>query len=122
MLVVLCLDQMGQLMQSGDLSQQVIQVLWERFTLKIPDTTPQESRAALLLISMVAGSVVDTSPVTVEIVKRKKNDISRDRHLTGQLSVDFITGSEFLSFLLSTYMYEQMRDRLATSCWIRNVC
>ena len=55
---VLCVDQMGQLMQSGDLSQQVIQVLWERFTLKIPDTTLQESRAALILISMVAGSVM----------------------------------------------------------------
>ncbi|XP_076451927.1 condensin complex subunit 1-like isoform X3 [Babylonia areolata] len=47
---------MGQLMQSGELSSQVIQVLWERFTLKIPDTCLQDSRAALLLISMVAGA------------------------------------------------------------------
>ncbi|GAB1602175.1 hypothetical protein Ahia01_000496400 [Argonauta hians] len=41
--------------KSGDLDNSLIQVMWERFTMKIPNTTPQESRAALNLIMMAAG-------------------------------------------------------------------
>ncbi|XP_029651590.1 condensin complex subunit 1-like [Octopus sinensis] len=42
-------------MKSGDLHISVIQVLWERFALKIPRTTPDESRTALNLLMMAAG-------------------------------------------------------------------
>jgi len=42
-------------MKSGELGQSVIQMLWERFTMKIPGTTADESRAAVQLISMAAG-------------------------------------------------------------------
>ncbi|KAL8621609.1 hypothetical protein ACOMHN_036842 [Nucella lapillus] len=59
---------MAQLMRSGELSSQVIQVLWEKFTLKIPNTTPQESRAALLLISMVAGAETDIVQSNLEVL------------------------------------------------------
>lgn len=42
-------------MKAGDLGQSVIQMLWERFTMKIPGTTVEESRAAVQLIAMAAG-------------------------------------------------------------------
>nr|KAG5706434.1 hypothetical protein BaRGS_032827 [Batillaria attramentaria] len=59
---------MAQLMQAGEISPQVIQVLWERFTMKIPDTAPNESRAALLLISMVAGAETDIVRSNLEVL------------------------------------------------------
>lgn len=49
--------QVMELVKSGDIGQTVIQMLWERFTMKIPNTSPDESRAAVQLISMVAGYV-----------------------------------------------------------------
>ena len=54
-LVISCHLQVIELMKSGELGQSVIQMLWERFTMKIPGTTADESRAAVQLISMAAG-------------------------------------------------------------------
>ena len=42
-------------MKSGELGQNIIQMLWEKFTMKIAGTTPDESRAAVQLIAMAAG-------------------------------------------------------------------
>ncbi|XP_015587406.1 condensin complex subunit 1 [Cephus cinctus] len=39
---------------SKDLDADALQVMWEKFSMKLPDTTPEESRAALVLITMAA--------------------------------------------------------------------
>ncbi|XP_065053020.1 condensin complex subunit 1-like isoform X1 [Rhopilema esculentum] len=36
--------------------QSVLQLLWQRFSLKIPQTTPMESRSSVLLLGMFAGA------------------------------------------------------------------
>ena len=41
--------------KSGELDNDVIQILWERFAMKIPNTTTSESRGAVILLSMAAG-------------------------------------------------------------------
>ncbi|RWS10767.1 condensin complex subunit 1-like isoform X3 [Dinothrombium tinctorium] len=45
-----------QFMASGDLDNNCIQVMWERFAMKIPNTTLEESRIAVLLIAMISNS------------------------------------------------------------------
>ncbi|XP_033731463.1 condensin complex subunit 1-like, partial [Pecten maximus] len=47
---------MMELMKTGDLNSTVMKILWERFTLKIPDTSAEDSRSAILLLSMAAGA------------------------------------------------------------------
>ncbi|PVD36929.1 hypothetical protein C0Q70_03922 [Pomacea canaliculata] len=59
---------MTELMHRGEITPHVIQVLWERFTLKISDTSLQESRAALLLISMVAEAERDIVRSNLEVL------------------------------------------------------
>ena len=44
----------SQFVKSGDLTLGVIQILWERFALKIPETTTPESHGALTLLGMAA--------------------------------------------------------------------
>ena len=46
---------MCQLMSSGEVHSSVIQMLWERFTMKVANTTSEESRCALILLTMAAG-------------------------------------------------------------------
>lgn len=46
---------MCEFVKTKDLSQGVITVLWERFALKIANTTAAESRGALVLLGMAAG-------------------------------------------------------------------
>ena len=41
--------------KSGELDNNVIQILWERFAMKIPNTNTSESRGAVILLSMAAG-------------------------------------------------------------------
>ena len=47
--------QIVELVKSEDIGPSVKQMLWEMFTMKIPNTSPEESRGALSLIAMVAG-------------------------------------------------------------------
>lgn len=42
-------------MKSGEIEQSVIQMLWERFAMKVPNTTVEDSRAAVTLLYMIAG-------------------------------------------------------------------
>ena len=42
---------------TGDLSKGCITLLWERFTLALPDTTEAEAKAALTLLVMAAKLV-----------------------------------------------------------------
>lgn len=48
-----------------------IQIMWERFSLKLPDTSEEDSRSALILLSMVGGaspSILKTNiPVLVSV-------------------------------------------------------
>ncbi|XP_018015695.1 condensin complex subunit 1 isoform X2 [Hyalella azteca] len=46
----------AQFMANGDLNKACITLLWERFTLALPDTSPEESKAALTLLAMAANS------------------------------------------------------------------
>ena len=48
-----------ELMDSGDITNTHIQILWERFSMKLSNTTPDESRAAIQLIGMLANSKPD---------------------------------------------------------------
>ena len=45
-----------QLMANDRIDSTYLHVMWERFTLKQPDVTPEESRIAVLLISMCANA------------------------------------------------------------------
>ncbi|XP_035722862.1 condensin complex subunit 1-like [Vespa mandarinia] len=64
-----------------EISEETLQVLWEIFSMKLPDTTPIESRAALILIMMIgqteSGVIVENLDVLVKIGlgPRAKNDL-----------------------------------------------
>ncbi|XP_052761140.1 condensin complex subunit 1-like isoform X1 [Mya arenaria] len=60
-----------QLVKSGELGQGVIQMLWERFTMKIPGTTPDESRAAVQLISMAAGADIAVVKTNISVLVKE---------------------------------------------------
>lgn len=42
--------------KTGDLRKDCIQVMWEKFSITLPDTTEEESQAALMLLAMVASA------------------------------------------------------------------
>lgn len=42
--------------KAGDMDKDCIQILWERFSLKLPDTSEDDSRVALILLGMVGGA------------------------------------------------------------------
>ncbi|KAK2584063.1 hypothetical protein KPH14_006510 [Odynerus spinipes] len=54
-----------------EISEETLQILWEKFSMKSPDTTPLESRAALILIMMISHTekkiIVDNLDVLVKI-------------------------------------------------------
>lgn len=47
--------QVQDFVRTEELNARVIQVLWEKFAMKIPQTTEAESRGALMLLGMAAG-------------------------------------------------------------------
>ena len=53
---------------SGDLPKPCIQVMWERFSMSLPDTTEDESRAALMLLAMVASAEVQVVSSNVNVL------------------------------------------------------
>lgn len=60
-----------EFVKSEELDSTVIQMLWERFTMKVPNTTPEDSRAALLLLSMAAGANAKIVHSNVEILVKE---------------------------------------------------
>lgn len=60
-----------ELMKSGELGQSVIQMFWERFTMKIAGTTPEESRAALQLIAMAAGADMGIVKTNIDVLVKE---------------------------------------------------
>ncbi|CAG2104164.1 unnamed protein product [Medioppia subpectinata] len=55
-----------ELMDSNEIQQMHIQVLWERFSMKLTNTTSEESRAAIQLIGMLSTS-------NPELIRSKEN-------------------------------------------------
>lgn len=53
--------QVQDFVRTEELNSRVVQVLWEKFAMKIPQTTEEESRGALMLLGMVAGLDFDFS-------------------------------------------------------------
>lgn len=42
--------------KNNEMDKDCVQVLWERFSMKLPDTTEDDSRSALILLAMVGGA------------------------------------------------------------------
>ncbi|CAL1675876.1 unnamed protein product [Lasius platythorax] len=67
--------------ENGELSSELLQVLWEKFSMKYPDTSPIDSRTALMIITMIAQAesniVIDNLDVLVKIGlgPRAKDDL-----------------------------------------------
>ncbi|XP_013415078.1 condensin complex subunit 1-like isoform X2 [Lingula anatina] len=61
----------AEFVKSEDLGHGVIQMLWEKFTLKIQGTTAEESRLALVLLGMAAGAQVDIIHCNVEVLLKE---------------------------------------------------
>ncbi|XP_067659519.1 condensin complex subunit 1-like [Haliotis asinina] len=57
-----------EFIKSGEIGPPVIQMLWERFTLKVLNTTASDSRAALLLLSMAAGAEMEMVKSNIEVL------------------------------------------------------
>lgn len=72
--------------KSGDISQKVIQVLWERFAMKLPDTTAAQSLAAIRLLGMIANTEPGIVKANLDILiscglgTRAKYDLDLCRH------------------------------------------
>ncbi|KAJ8320625.1 hypothetical protein KUTeg_002212 [Tegillarca granosa] len=61
----------AELMRSGEIDNSIKQVLWERFTLKIPNITPEDSRAAILILSMAAGAEMNIVKINVDVLVKE---------------------------------------------------
>ncbi|XP_011634039.1 condensin complex subunit 1 [Pogonomyrmex barbatus] len=67
--------------ENGDLNNELLQVLWEKFSMKYPDTSPIDSRTALMIITMIAQAksniVTDNLDVLMKIGlgPRAKDDL-----------------------------------------------
>ena len=48
--------------------QPVIQLLWQRFALKLPQTTVQEQRGAINILSMIAGAEIDIIKTNLSVL------------------------------------------------------
>ena len=48
-----------ELMKMELIPQSVIQLLWQKFALKFPETTREEQKAAIVILSMIAGAEKD---------------------------------------------------------------
>ncbi|XP_022328669.2 condensin complex subunit 1-like isoform X1 [Crassostrea virginica] len=60
-----------ELMKSGEIDQSVIQMLWERFAMKVPNTSMEESRAAITLIYMIAGADMGVVKSNIDVLVKE---------------------------------------------------
>lgn len=66
--------------KNGDMDKDCIQIMWERFSMKLPDTTEDDSRASLILLGMIGGAsqsiLKNNIPVllSVGLGERGRND------------------------------------------------
>ncbi|XP_011263197.2 condensin complex subunit 1 [Camponotus floridanus] len=67
--------------EAGELNSELLRVLWEKFSLKYPDTSPIDSRTALMILTMIAQAesniVTDNLDVLVKVGldPRAKDDL-----------------------------------------------
>jgi len=59
---------MSELMKGRLIPSSVIKLLWEKFTMKAPHTTAEESRAALMLLGMLAGAETDIVRSNIDVL------------------------------------------------------
>ncbi|XP_015767731.1 PREDICTED: condensin complex subunit 1-like [Acropora digitifera] len=59
---------MSELMKGRLIPSAVIKLLWEKFTMKAPQTTAEESRAALMLLGMLAGAETDIVRSNIDVL------------------------------------------------------
>lgn len=59
---------MSELMKGKLIPAAVIKLLWEKFTMKVPQTTPEESRLALVLLGMLAGAEMDIVRSNIDVL------------------------------------------------------
>ncbi|KAJ7379614.1 meiotic chromosome condensation [Desmophyllum pertusum] len=59
---------MSELMKGKLIPTAVIKLLWEKFTMKVPQTTPEESRIALVLLGMLAGAEMDVVRTNIDVL------------------------------------------------------
>ncbi|KAK3726740.1 hypothetical protein QZH41_008305, partial [Actinostola sp. cb2023] len=59
---------MGELMKAKLIPGSLIKLLWEKFTMKVAQTTPEESRAALILLRMLASAETDIIRSNVDVL------------------------------------------------------
>lgn len=59
---------MSELMKGKLIPVAVIKLLWEKFTMKDPQTTQEESRMALVLLGMLAGAEMDIVRTNVDVL------------------------------------------------------
>ncbi|XP_048728818.2 condensin complex subunit 1-like isoform X3 [Ostrea edulis] len=62
---------MIELMKSGEIDQSVIQMLWERFAMKVPNTTVEDSRAAVTLLYMIAGADMGVVKSNIDVLVKE---------------------------------------------------
>lgn len=59
---------MSELMKGKLIPTAVIKLLWEKFTMKAPQTTSEESKAALVLLGMLAGAETDIVRSNIDLL------------------------------------------------------
>ncbi|XP_055958438.1 condensin complex subunit 1 isoform X2 [Patella vulgata] len=70
-----------QFVNGDDIGQNVVQILWEKFIPKIPNTSIEDSRAALLLLSMIGGAKPEIIKSNIDVLvseglgKRAETDL-----------------------------------------------
>ncbi|KAL0134605.1 hypothetical protein PUN28_001419 [Cardiocondyla obscurior] len=67
--------------ETGEINSELLQVLWEKFSMKYPNTSPIDSRTALMIITMIAQAKPDIVSDNLDVLKkigfgvRAKNDL-----------------------------------------------
>ncbi|XP_070560344.1 condensin complex subunit 1-like [Ptychodera flava] len=113
----------SELVSNQEINSHVIQVLWERFTMKIQNTTVDESRAALILLGMAAKGDVNIARSNIDVLvntglgERAGNDfmLARDTcvalmKLTCRKKIKGSVGEEPLKFPMDHEMFKRLVD------------
>ncbi|KAL5015272.1 hypothetical protein ScPMuIL_009542 [Solemya velum] len=95
-----------ELMKSGEFEGTVIQILWERFTMKLPNTTQEDSRAAILLLSMVASAETEIVKSNIEVLVKEG--------LGPRAEADFVLARNTCTALLKLAASKKMKGELAS--------
>ena len=69
---------MALLVKGGHIPPAVVRMLWDTFTLKVPGSTPKDSRAAVLILSMVASADQGIVKSNVSILVSRGLDGTRE--------------------------------------------